>query len=78
MKYQIMFVAANKENLETAYKFETTDVDGTIQYKYYTTDLDLENRVKDLLNNGYAKSDFIIVTVKDYNIETDIYIEPIE
>lgn len=78
MKYQIMFVAANKENLETAYKFEITDVDGTVQYKYYTTDLDLENRVKDLLNNGYAKSDFIIVTVKDYNIETDIYIEPIE
>lgn len=78
MKYQIMFVAVNKENLETAYKFETTDVDGAIQYKYYTTDLDLENRVKDLLNSGYAKSDFIIVTVKDYNIETDIYTEPIE
>ena len=75
MKYQIMFVAVEKENLETVYRFETTDVDGTIQYKYYTTDLDLENRVKDLLNSGYAKSDFIIVTVKDYNIETDIYAE---
>lgn len=75
MKYQIMFVAVEKENLETVYRFETTDVDGTIQYKYYTTDLDLENRVKDLLNSGYAKSDFIIVTVKDYNIETDIYVE---
>ena len=75
MKYQIMFVAVEKENLETVYRFETTDVDATIQYKYYTTDLDLENRVKDLLNSGYAKSDFIIVTVKDYNIETDIYTE---
>ena len=39
----------------------------------FSTELELDNYVEDLLNNkGYAKSDFIIVTVKDYDVSTDI------
>lgn len=72
MKYRIMFVVSAKENLESVYKFETTEVDGVVQCKEYTTDVDLENRVLELLNNGYSKSDFIIVSVRDYDIDTDI------
>lgn len=75
MKYKIMFVVSKKDNLESLYKFETTEIDKTIQYKEYTTELDLENRVIELLSKGYSKDDFIIVTVKDYNIDTDIYKE---
>lgn len=73
MVYRIMFVASKKNNLESLYKFETTEIDGQIYYKDYTTELDLENRVKELLNSGYSKSDFVIVSVKNYNIETDLY-----
>lgn len=73
MRYQIMFVVSEKENLESLYRFETTEIDGVIQEKYYDTDIDLENRVRELLNNGYAKSDFIIVIKKNYNVDTDIY-----
>lgn len=70
--YRIMFVASKKDNLESLYKFETTEIDGIVQYKEYDNLTDVADRAVELLSNGYSKDDFIIVTVKDYNIDTDI------
>lgn len=70
--YRIMFVVSKKDNLESLYKFETTEIDGIVQYKEYDNLTDVADRAVELLSNGYSKDDFIIVTVKDYNIDTDI------
>ena len=74
MTYRIMFVAQEKPNYETVYKFDTTEIDGEIKYREFSTEQELDTYVESLLNEGgYAKKDFIVVSVKDYNVESDIY-----
>lgn len=71
--YRIMMLKEAKDDYKSLYAFKTTTIDGEIKPLEFSTDLDLDTYVEDLLNNkGFAKSDFIIVEVKDYDIETDI------
>lgn len=73
MTYRIMFVVQEKSNLETIYKFDTIELNGEIKYREFSTDQELDTYVEDLLNDkGYAKKDFIVVSVKDYSVEADI------
>lgn len=77
MTYRIMFVVQEKSNLETIYKFDTTVVDGEVKYREFNTETSLDDYVEYLLNDGgYAKKDFIVVSVKDYNIKSDIFENP--
>lgn len=71
--YRIMLLKEAKENYGSLYAFKTQVLDGETKPLEFSTELELDNYVEDLLNNkGYAKSDFIIVTVKDYDVSTDI------
>ena len=75
--YRIMFVVQEKNNLETIYKFDTTEVDGEVNYREFNTETSLDDYVEYLLNEGgYAKKDFIVVSVKDYNVKSDIFVNP--
>ena len=71
--YRIMIVKEKKEDYASLYSFKTQTVDGEIKPIEFETDSELDEYVEDLLNNkGYAKSDFIVVSVKNYDITTDI------
>lgn len=74
MTYRLMFVEQERENLETVYKFDTIEIDGVTQYREFTTEQELDTYIENLLNDGgYAKKDFIVVSVVDYDVETDIF-----
>lgn len=71
--YRILDVISEKDNYQSLYRFQTTEIDGIIQPKEFETDEELDAYVEDLLNNkGYAKSDFLIVSVKEYGVKADI------
>lgn len=59
--------------LNSSYRFQTTVVNGEVVPVELETEEELDEYIEDLLNNkGYSKSDFIIVTKKEYDIDTDI------
>lgn len=71
--YRIMLVTSIRENYESLYKYLTiTDDEGNVIPYEAANDDELDAKVESMLNDGYAKNDFIIVTVKDYNINADI------
>ena len=75
MTYRLMFVEQERENLETVYRFDTIEIDGVTQYREFTTEQELDTYIEDLLNDGgYAKKDFIVVSVVDYDVEADIFV----
>lgn len=77
MIYRIMFVVQEKDDLGTIYKFDTTEIDGVTQYREFNTETELDDYVEYLLNEGgRAKKDFIVVSVKDYNVKSDIFVNP--
>lgn len=72
--FNIMLKKEDGIDYTSTYVFKTHNVDGTILPIEFETLEELDRYVEDLLNNkGFAKSDFIIVEVKDYNIVADIY-----
>lgn len=74
--YRIMMTKEYKENYGSLYAYKTQVVDNVIKPIEFETDAELDAYVEDLLNNkGFAKSDFVIVVVKDYTITTDINVE---
>lgn len=74
MVYRIMFAVQEKPNYETVYKFDTVETDGEIKYREFTTEQELDTYVESLLNEGgYAKKDFIVVSVTDYDVEANIF-----
>ncbi len=74
--FRIMNVKEQGKDYSSSYVFKTHNVDGVIKPIEFETLEELDTYVEDLLNNkGYAKSDFIIVEVKDYTISSDIYEE---
>lgn len=74
MVYRIMFVEKEKDDLGNIYRFDTIDIDGEIKYREFKTETELDDYVEYLLNDaGYAKKDFIIVSIRDYNVDADIY-----
>ena len=71
--YRILELVSKKDNHQSLYKFQTTEIDGVIQPREFETDESLDEYVEDLLNNkGYAKSDFLVVSVKEYGVKADI------
>lgn len=72
--FKIMEVKEKGIDYTTTYVFKTHNVDGVILPIEFDSLSSLDEYVEDLLNNkGYAKSDFIIVEVKDYTVSADIY-----
>lgn len=77
MVYRIMFVEKEKDDLGNIYRFDTIDIDGEIKYREFKTETELDDYVEYLLNDaGYAKKDFIIVSIRDYNVKSDIFVNP--
>lgn len=72
--YRIMIAQAKRDNYETLYKYLTTNVDGAIAPLEINSKEELDKRIEQMLNeDGYAKSDFIIVKVVDYTIDATAY-----
>lgn len=68
--YRIMIAQAKRDNYETLYKYLTTNIDGEVIPLELGSKEALDKRVEKMLNEeGYAKSDFIIVRT-DVNADT--------
>ena len=63
--YRIMLVKSKKDNDQSLFQFLTTTIDGVTSALDIADKEALDVRVESMLNNGYAKSDFIIVRVID-------------
>lgn len=80
--YRIMLVKSSRDNYRSLYSWLTEDrVDGNGITKLlpveYETEEEVDEKIEDMLNNdGYAKSDFIVVKYIDYTIYTHDYTEP--
>lgn len=71
--YRIMIVAAKKDNNASLYRY-LLNSDGNI-YETETKEA-LDTKVEKMLNeDGYSKSDFIIVEELEYNVFADIAIQ---
>lgn len=73
--YRIMLIKSKRPGEQSLYQFETVDENGTTSVVELETMEDLDAHVELMLNNGYAKSDFIIVKIIDYSITADNYSE---
>ena len=71
--YRIMLVKSKKDNDQSLYQFLTTTIDGVTSVLEIEEREELDERVEAMLNNGYAKSDFIIVKVVDYELKAGPY-----
>ena len=72
--YGIMIVKSKKDNYASLYQYLTTTVDGVISPVELPTKAALDEKVETMLNDeGYAKSDFIVVEVIDYTIDATAY-----
>lgn len=71
--YRIMLVAKEGENYSTLYKYLTvTNTNGDVVPYEATTIEELDTQVESMLNGEYRKKDFIIVTVTDYEVVSDL------
>lgn len=76
--YRIMLVKSRRDNYASLYQWltTTTDVDGvpTVSPAEFETEEALDEKVEAMLNDeGYAKTDFIVVRCIDYKIEASDY-----
>ena len=72
--YRIMIEKTHKDNFESLYQYMTTTIDGRTSPVELSTKAELDAKIEDMLNNeGYAKSDFIVVQVVDYKIDATDY-----
>ena len=72
--YRIMLMKSKKDNYASLYQFMTTTTEGVNKPLELEDNAALDAKVEDMLNNGgYAKSDFIIVQVVDYDVEVSNY-----
>lgn len=77
--YYIMTVASKRDNYESLYKFmtsTTTAMDGSTVTEPLAieTKANLDTKIERMLNEeGYAKSDFIVVQTIDYTIDAKDY-----
>ena len=76
--YRIMLVKSKRDNYASLYQWLTEEV--TVNEKTeikpveYETEQELDQKVESMLNDeGYAKSDFIIVKFVDYTIDATDY-----
>lgn len=68
-KYRIMFLLSKKENLNDLYKFDTTEIDGEVFYREFSTLEEADAYIETLLNQqGYSKEDILLVREKEFNV----------
>ena len=81
--YRIMLVRSNRNNYGSLYSWmteERRDSKGDMRLLpvEYETEEEVDAKIEDMLNNdGYSKSDFIVVKHIDYTIYTSDYTEPV-
>lgn len=72
--YRIMLVKTKKDDYASLYQFMTKTIDGVVSPAEFETKSALDTKVEAMLNDeGYAKSDFIIVQVVDYTVDATSY-----
>lgn len=76
--YRIMLVKSKRDNYASLYQWLTEAVEGDegveIRPVEFETEAELDVKVEQMLNEeGYAKSDFIIVKFVDYTIDATDY-----
>lgn len=72
--YRIMMIKSKKEKYESLYQYLTTTVDGKTSPLELKDADELDRQVEKMLSeDGYSKSDFIIVKVIDYTIDAKGY-----
>ena len=76
--YRIMLVKSKRDNYASLYQWLTEEVtvdeETEIRPVEYETEQELDEKVESMLNDeGYAKSDFIIVKYVDYTIDATDY-----
>ena len=76
--YRIMLVKSKRDNYASLYQWLTEEVtvdeETEIKPVEYETEQELDEKVESMLNDeGYAKSDFIIVKFVDYTIDATDY-----
>lgn len=68
-KYRVMFLLSKKENLNDLYKFATTEIDGEVSYREFTTLEEADAYIETLLNQqGYSKEDILLVREKEFDV----------
>ena len=71
--YRIMLVAKEGKDYSSLYKFLTvTNTEGKVVPFEVDNLQALDAQVESMLNSEYRKKDFIIVTVTDYDIASDL------
>ena len=78
MMYRIMLVKSKRDNYASLYQWLTEEVtvdeETEIKPVEYETEQELDEKVESMLNDeGYSKSDFIIVKFVDYKIDATDY-----
>lgn len=72
--YRIMVEKSKKDKFESLYQYLTTTVDGQTSPLELETPEALDKQVEKMLTeDGYSKSEFIIVQVIDYRIDAKGY-----
>lgn len=76
--YRIMIVKSKRDNFASLYQWLTEEVtvdeETEIKPVEFATEQELDEKVESMLNDeGYAKSDFIIVKYVEYKIDATDY-----
>ena len=76
--YRIMLVKSKRDNYASLYQWLTEEVvedeENIIKPVEFETEAELDAKVESMLNDeGYAKSDFIVVKNIDYKIDATDY-----
>ena len=76
--YRIMLVKSKRDNYASLYQWLTEEVtvdeETEIKPVEFETEQELDEKVEAMLNDeGYAKSDFIVVKFVDYKIDATDY-----
>lgn len=72
--YRIMIARNKAANYASLYQFLTTTTDGVISPVELADKQALDAKIEKMLNeDGYSKSDFIVVEVVDYTIDATGY-----
>lgn len=68
--YRIMVVKSERENYGSLHQYLTTTIDGVTKPMEFADAESLDKQVEKMLrDDGYSKSDFIVVKVVDYEID---------
>lgn len=76
--YRILMVRSKRDNYESLFQYLTTTIDGVVSPLEIATREELDKKIEKMLNeDGYAKTDFIVIEEVDYTVSADIVEEEI-